>query len=131
MGVGNVTSVRCSSQSDPNNAATPRTPNIANTTKPLNIRRASRLFFTGALIGTSAAHDAAKQQGKILYAVKFFLVKSTVLAGQHWARTFGEWAKEWRVTAPPARSLQRRLRHRHFDVTACQKLARLSGVLVR
>jgi hypothetical protein len=27
----------------------------------------------------------------------------------------------------PARSLQRRLKHRRFDVTACQKLARLSG----
>jgi hypothetical protein len=31
----------------------------------------------------------------------------------------------------PTRSLQRRLRHRHFDVTACQKLARLSGALLR
>ena len=38
VGVGNVTAVRCSNQSDPNNAATPRTPNIANTTKPSPVR---------------------------------------------------------------------------------------------
>jgi hypothetical protein len=78
-----VTAVRCSNQSDPNNATTPRTPNIANTTKALNIRRASRLCFTGAFIGTSAAHGAVEPQGKLLYAVKFFLVKEAGLVGQH------------------------------------------------
>ena len=29
-------------------------------------------------------------QGKLLYTVKFFLVKGVGLIGQHWARTFGE-----------------------------------------
>lgn len=37
-------SVLCSSQSDPNNAPIPRTPNVANITEPFNIRRASRVL---------------------------------------------------------------------------------------
>jgi len=62
VGCGNATSVRSSSQSDANNVATPRTPNIANTAKALNTRLA-RLGcfiggFIGAFIGASAASDA-------------------------------------------------------------------------
>jgi hypothetical protein len=59
-----VSSVLRSSQSDANKVATPRTPDIANTAKPLNIRRASLGCFIGAFIGTSAASAGVGPQGK-------------------------------------------------------------------
>ena len=73
MGIGSVVSVLCSSQSDANNTPTPRTPNIANTAKPLNIRRASRVLdIVGeTVIGTSAARDSEGPQWKVLYIIKY------------------------------------------------------------
>jgi len=44
-----VTSVRRSSQSDPNNAAMPMTPAIVNTAHPLNIRPKRRGCFAGEM----------------------------------------------------------------------------------
>src|ERR1700730_9598831 len=52
VGVGSVSSVLCSSQSEPNKTAIPRTPSIANTRKPLSIRRAHRVSDIRCCYGT-------------------------------------------------------------------------------
>jgi hypothetical protein len=77
-------------QSDTNNVATPRTPNIANPAKPLNIRRASHRRFIGVFITASARQmPQSSRKGNYLYTVKYFLVKGNRRYGR---LVRGNWA---------------------------------------